>query len=80
VKNLFRSNSRKKPKPSDTGYLQYTTIAYQLIATISLGILAGYLLDRLTGWSFPVFKVVCSFGAVLVALYIVFKRLMKNKE
>jgi len=39
----------------------------------------GFILDRLTGWSFPVFKLIFSFGGVIVALYLIFKKLMKKK-
>ncbi|MBA2421701.1 MAG: AtpZ/AtpI family protein [Chitinophagales bacterium] len=79
MKNLFRSNFRKKQRLSDSGYLFYTSIAYQLIAIISVGFLVGFILDRLTGWSFPVFKLIFSFGGVIVALYLIFKKLMKKK-
>ncbi len=47
---------------------------------MALGFIAGYFLDRFTGWSFPVFKVVCSFGSVLVALYMIYKELMNDKK
>jgi F0F1-type ATP synthase assembly protein I len=60
--------------------LKYFSIAYQIIACIALGFIAGYFLDRFTGWSFPVFKVVCSFGSVLVALYMIYKELMNDKK
>ncbi|MBA2406509.1 MAG: AtpZ/AtpI family protein [Chitinophagales bacterium] len=79
MKSRFRSNSRKKPKLSDSGYLLYTSIAYQLIATISVAFIVGYILDRLSGWPFPVFKLIFSFGGVIVALYSIFKKLMKKK-
>ena len=80
MKNRFRNSSKKKQRPFDPGYLQYTSIAYQLVAIILAGIVAGYLLDKWVATTFPVFKLICSFGAVIVALYFLFKRLMKKRE
>ncbi|HUM48357.1 MAG TPA: AtpZ/AtpI family protein [Chitinophagales bacterium] len=60
--------------------MKYFSIAYQIIACIAVGFLAGYFLDKLTGWTFPVFKVVCSFGSVLMALYMIYKEVMGNKK
>ncbi|MBK9731855.1 MAG: AtpZ/AtpI family protein [Chitinophagaceae bacterium] len=60
--------------------MKYFSIAYQIIACIALGFIAGYFLDKWSGWTFPVFKVVLSFGSVLLALYIIYKELMNDKK
>lgn len=78
MKNLLPNNFKRKP--SDSGYLRYTSLAYQIIATIAVGFAAGYFLDRLTGWTFPVFKVVLSFGAVIISLYNLIKEVSKKNE
>lgn len=79
MKNRLTNNYKKKQKQSDQGFLRYTTIAYQLIAIIAVGFLAGYFLDRFTGWTFPVFKIILSFGSVIAALYIIVKKLLNEK-
>jgi F0F1-type ATP synthase assembly protein I len=49
-----------------------------LIGTIALAFAAGYLLDKVLNLSFPVFKVIFSFGGVILALYLVFKELNRK--
>ncbi|MBX7107318.1 MAG: AtpZ/AtpI family protein [Chitinophagales bacterium] len=60
--------------------MKYISLSYQIIACVVLGFIAGYYLDKWTAFSFPLFKVVCSFGSVLLALYIIYKELMNDKK
>ena len=83
MRNLLRSNSKKKPSDSSeetpvSGYIRYTNIIYQLIGVIAVAFAIGYLLDYLLHLSFPVFKLIFSFGGVILALYLVFKELNKK--
>jgi F0F1-type ATP synthase assembly protein I len=91
VKNPVRNNSRKKlsdPSPEEAekdskipeiyGFAKYSNIIYLMIGTIVLAVGAGYLLDKLFHFSFPVFKVIFSFGGVILALYLVFKELNRK--
>jgi F0F1-type ATP synthase assembly protein I len=86
VKKFLRSNSRKKPSENSDkedkspleGYARYTNIIYLLIGTIALAFGAGYFLDKILNLSFPIFKVIFSFGGVILALYLVFKELNRK--
>jgi len=86
VKNPLRSNSRKKPsenseekrQPPLSGYAGYTNIIYTLIGTIAVAFGGGYLLDSVLHLSFPIFKIIFSFGGVILALYLVFKQLNRK--
>jgi len=83
VKKLRRSSFKKKPSdspegPTDSGYFKYTNIIYLLIGTIAVAFGAGYLLDKILHLTFPAFKLIFSFGGVILALYLVFKELNKK--
>jgi F0F1-type ATP synthase assembly protein I len=65
--------------PEIYGFARYSNIIYLMIGAIAVAFFAGYLLDRLIPLSFPVFKVVFSFGGVILALYLVFQELNRNK-
>lgn len=83
MKNQLPSNSRKKQSDSEDSsdkfaFARYTNIIYQLIGVIAIAFGAGYLLDRTFNLSFPVFKLIFSFGGVILALYLVFKELSKK--
>ena len=58
--------------------MKYTSIAFQILTTMLVGIGLGYLLDKFLHLGFPVFKLVCSFGAVLVALYVFIREVSKK--
>jgi hypothetical protein len=69
---------RKKQSDKNNDWLKYTAIAYQIVAVMGVGIGAGFLLDKFIPLPFPVFKIVCSFGAVLVVLYLFIKEVSKK--
>jgi F0F1-type ATP synthase assembly protein I len=84
MKNLLRNKSKKKPSESPeegepetplSGYTKYTNIIYLLIGSVAVPFAAGYFLDNLLDLSFPVFKLIFSFGGVILGLYLVFKQL-----
>jgi F0F1-type ATP synthase assembly protein I len=84
MKNPFRNKSKKKPSEnpeegnSDTplsGYAKYTNIIYLLIGSVAISFAAGYLLDNLLHFSFPVFKLIFSLAGIILGLYLVFKQL-----
>ena len=64
--------------PDDNEWLKYTSIAGQIVVTMLVGIGAGYLLDKYINLGFPVFKLVCFFGAVFLALYLFIKEVSKK--
>lgn len=63
----------KRPEPN--AYLKYSSLAFQLFATIGIAGWLGYKLDNYLSLSFPVFLisfVILSFGGMM---YRVFKQL-----
>jgi F0F1-type ATP synthase assembly protein I len=92
VKNQSPSNSRKKPSDSSTpgeetkksglpdvaGFARYTQIVYLIIGAVAVAFGAGYLLDRWLQLSVPLFKVLFSFGGVIIALYLVYQQLNRK--
>jgi len=60
-------------------YARYSSIAFQMLAIILLGVFAGYKLDQ---WlhTKPVLIVILSFGSVILAIYVVTKDLLKNRK
>jgi F0F1-type ATP synthase assembly protein I len=59
-------------------YARYSSIAFQMLAIILLGVFAGFKLDQ---WihTKPVFTVILSIGSVILAIYTVTKDLLKKK-
>ena len=69
------------PDPKNQGlnnYARYSSIAFQMLAIILLGVFAGYKLDLWLN-SKPVFTVILSLLSVIIAIYIVTKDLLKKK-
>lgn len=70
---------KSKPKLSDDrnkslyAYARYSSLAFQMIVIILLFVFAGFKLDELTGWSFPLFKLIFSLLGVVLALYFALK-------
>ncbi|MBA3649382.1 MAG: AtpZ/AtpI family protein [Chitinophagales bacterium] len=59
--------------------MRYTQIAYQIIGTIAIGFIAGYFADKWLSPGFPLFELIFSFGAVIIALYLVIKNISKKE-
>lgn len=55
------------------GYAKYSAMGFQMVIVIGGGAWGGYWLDKLIGWKFPVFIVVCSLLAVVLAIYFAIK-------
>lgn len=69
----------KKQKLPLNDYARYSSIAIQMLVIIALGVVGGYLLDKWTGWKFPVFTLLLSLVSVAAAIYIVIKDFFKKK-
>jgi F0F1-type ATP synthase assembly protein I len=74
---MQKSNHKKKVLE---GYARYTSIAFQMIAIILLGVFGGIKLDEWLTWKFPVFTVVFSIVAVMLSIYSVVSDLLKKKK
>ena len=60
-------------------YAKYSTLAIQMIVIIVGGAFGGKALDSWLDWEFPVFTLVLTILAVVIALYIGMRDLFKQK-
>lgn len=70
-------NLRKKKKSLDN-YARYSSIAFQMLIIILIGVFGGIKLDEWLKLSIPAFTIVLSILAVVLAIYTVTKDLMKT--
>jgi F0F1-type ATP synthase assembly protein I len=76
-KNL--KNPEKTAK-SLSDYSKYSSLAFQMIAIILIGVFGGIKLDKWLKMAFPLFTVVLSFLAVLFAIYYSLKDFIRFKK
>lgn len=57
--------------------MKYSNLAIQMMVIIVAGAFGGFKLDEYLDWGFPVFTVVLSLGAVIAAIYLAVKDLIK---
>ena len=67
----------KKKRPLEN-YTRYSSIAFQMLVIILVGVFAGYKLDHWLRTS-PVLTIIFSFGSVILAIYYVTKDLLRKK-
>ena len=70
----------QNPKNSLNFYAKYSSIAFQMIAIILIGVFGGLKLDQLIKLPFPLFTVVFSLLSVVLAMYYVVKDLLKTNK
>ncbi|WP_143305202.1 AtpZ/AtpI family protein [Chitinophaga vietnamensis] len=58
--------------------LRYAGLAFQMMATLGLGVFAGYKLDQYIGWRFPVFLIIFSLLALAILLWQIIKDTRKQ--
>ncbi len=67
----------KKEKKALNAYARYTSIAFQMLAIILVGVFGGRELDRWLELSFPVFTLILTILGVVLAIFTVIKDLLK---
>ncbi len=73
----------KNPEKTTKGlndYAKYSSMAFQMIVIILIGVIGGMKLDQWLKPRFPVFTVVLSFASVMFALYYVLKDFIRLKK
>ena len=68
----------KKEKKALKAYARYSSIAFQMLVIILAGAFGGRELDKWVDWQFPVFTLVLSILAVILAIYTVIKDFIKK--
>ncbi|MFW6222566.1 MAG: AtpZ/AtpI family protein [Bacteroidota bacterium] len=76
-KNQKKEQKEKKKKQELSDYVKYSGIAFQMIATILLGVWGGQKLDAMLDREFPLFTVVLSLAAVFLSLFISIRDFLK---
>ena len=71
------NNKLNKKKNQLYYYSKYSSIAFQMIAIILVGVFGGIKLDELVSWEFPVFTLVLTILSVFLSMYYVIKDLLK---
>jgi len=69
--------SLEKKKKSLDSYTRYSSIAFQMLIIILIGVFGGIKLDEWLKLSVPVFTIVLSILAVILSIYTVTRGLMK---
>lgn len=75
----------KKPKNQEktvkslSNYAKYSNLAFQMIAILLIGVFGGIKLDHWLKLNFPVFTVVLSLLATVLAIYYVIKDFIRMK-
>lgn len=67
---------KQKEKNKLKAYAKYSNMAFKMMAIIVIGTFGGLKLDQYLAWGFPVFTVVFSLAAVIMAIYISIKDLL----
>ena len=68
----------KKEKKALKAYARYSSIAFQMLVIILAGAFGGRELDKWVEWQFPVFTLILSILAVVLAIYTVIKDFIKK--
>ncbi|MCH7656999.1 MAG: AtpZ/AtpI family protein [Bacteroidetes bacterium] len=74
-----QKSNQKKVKNQLNKYVKYSSLAFQMLAIILIGVFGGMKLDQIIRWDFPVFTVVLSISAVFGSIFFVVKDLLKSK-
>lgn len=74
---MEQSPQKKKRQPSDYG--RYSTMAFQMAATVGLGVWGGIKLDEYFHFETPAFTIGLSFFSVVVGLWLLVKDFLKKK-
>jgi len=71
--------SEKKKKSLDN-YTRYSSIAFQMLIIILIGVFGGIKLDEWLKLSVPVFTIVLTILAVILSIYTVTRDLLKSTK
>ena len=70
--------SQPKSKKPVNDYVKYSSLGFQMLAIILIGVYGGFKLDKLIHWRFPVFTLVLSMLSVSLAIYFGIKDFLKK--
>ena len=71
-----QKNSKKPDKKFDH-FIRYSSLAFEMIAIMAIGVFAGYKIDGWLDLSFPVFTLMLMILSVVAAIYHAIKNFLK---
>jgi hypothetical protein len=79
---MDQKNQKNLPKKSRNlnDYARYSSLAFQMVIILGLGVWGGLKIDGWLKMKFPLFTVVLSFVAVLLAIYNGLKDFWRTKN
>ena len=77
MKEKPQKSNQKKPQKQLNNYVRYSSLAFQMLGIILVGVFGGMKLDQIIRWEFPVFTVVLSILGVFGSMFFAVKDLLK---
>ncbi len=74
---MTKKPSKKKPSEKISPYLKYTGMAFQMLATILLGVGLGYFIDKQLGTD-KIFTAIFALLFVVASMYLTLKDFIKK--
>jgi len=72
-----KNKDSKDNKNNMNSYAKYSSLAFQMVAIIMIGVFGGLKLDQFLNLKFPLFTLVLSLLSVILAIYYAIKDFIK---
>lgn len=79
MKEKPQKSNQKKSQSQSNNYVRYSSLAFQMLGIILVGVFGGMKLDQIISWEFPVFTVVLSISAVFGSIFFAVRDLLKPR-
>jgi F0F1-type ATP synthase assembly protein I len=77
MKKNKKSENRKSNQSNLNSYAKYSSLAFQMLAIILVGVIGGMQLDKIVHMKFPIFTVLFTSLSVIFSIYYAIKDLIK---
>lgn len=74
---MINPKNLKKPKKKFDHFLRYSSLAFEMVTIMALGVFAGYKIDHWLDLSFPAFTLGLMILSVIGAIYHAIKNFLK---
>lgn len=72
----MNSNNIRKPKKKLDDFIRYSSLAFEMIVIMGIGVLAGVKIDQWLGLSFPAFTLTLMILSVIGAIYYAIRKFL----
>jgi len=73
---IMNPNKIQKPKKKLDDFIRYSSLAFEMIVIMGLGVFAGVKIDKWLGLSFPAFTLILMILAVIGAIYYAIRKFL----